>query len=395
MVFLSPLGLGARLIGSRRRRPQRHSRVSCVKAVASPGHGRKRKQMEEETREKKKKKKSRGNGCCDKNEVNVISNTFSSISIFNLEDDDVVREILSRLPVGSLMRFKCVCRYWLYLTQEDPSFADQYLEPSKRRPGLLITNLKDTTFTLMTADLLYEGKGGTISAAAIHTIREIDGTCYDRMLGPANGLIGFYGETIPPGVCICNLSTREVTPWIESKPFRNSSLALGYDPATKEHKVVDIWSFDRPKKVVCEVLTVGDNEWRKTDEVPPFHLHYWAFSSSVYVNGSIYYTTLMLMACAPRAQDVPKFIVAFNVLSEKFRAIELPNQIFDRPAPGVDFCVSYSVKLYELDGRVALLVKLLDTMVSPPGQGCGYLMMMIIRMLIVLGPRFIWSYLIL
>lgn len=157
----------------------------------------------------------------------------------------------------------------------------------------------------MTADLLYERKGGAISTAAVHTIREIDGTYYDRRLGPVNGLIGFYGKTIPPGVCICNLSTREVTPRIESKSFSElrkksrkrlhfplASLALGYDPATKEHKVVGIWSFDRPKKVVCEVLTVGDNEWRKIDEVPLFTLDYWAFSSSVYVNGSIYYIPL-------------------------------------------------------------------------------------------------------
>lgn len=226
----------------------------------------------------------------------------------------------------------------------------------------------------MTADLLYERKGGAISTAAVHTIREIDGTYYDRRLGPVNGLIGFYGKTIPPGVCICNLSTREVTPRIESKSFSElrkksrkrlhfplASLALGYDPATKEHKVVGIWSFDRPKKVVCEVLTVGDNEWRKIDEVPLFTLDYWAFSSSVYVNGSIYYTTQMLMACEPSAQDEPKFIVAFNVRTEKFRTIRVPNEIFDRPAAGDDFCISHSVKLYELNGRVALLVKFLNS----------------------------------
>lgn len=94
MVFLSPPGLGARLIGSRRPRlrSQRHSR-RCVKAVASLGKfnftpkkfgsrfelKRKRKQLEEETWDWEKK--SRGNGCCDQKELNVISNTFSNISI--------------------------------------------------------------------------------------------------------------------------------------------------------------------------------------------------------------------------------------------------------------------------------------------------------------------------
>ncbi|KAI3977286.1 hypothetical protein MKX01_030912 [Papaver californicum] len=299
-------------------------------------------------------KKSRGNGYCDQNEVNVISNTFSRRGS-NFYDTDVVREILSKLPVKSLMRFKCVCKYWLFLIQEDPSFADQHLEHSKRRSCLLITNRKPKKITLMTADLLYEGKGGTISTAAVHTIREIDDTYYDRRSGPVNGMIVFFGTTIAPGVCIYNLSTREATPWIESKFF--SELR----EKKNEHKVVGIWSFNGLKKVVCEVLTVGDNEWRKIDDVPPFNLDYWTFSSSVYVNGSIYYTTQM---CVASIQDEPKFIVAFNVRSEKFRAIRVPDEAFDEHPVVDNLCISHSVKVYELDGQVALLVKLLGSVLT-------------------------------
>ncbi|KAI3898379.1 hypothetical protein MKX03_007905, partial [Papaver bracteatum] len=404
MVFLSPLGLGSRLIGRRRRRTQRRSQSRLVKTNVSrlletnvsrlletnvsrigetngsrPGetnvsrlgetnvkfnvlsntpnklgsrfelkrHGQKRKQMGEEN--------STGN------EV-IVSNTSRS-SIF--DEDKVLREVLCRLPVKTLMKFKCVGKYWNFLIQEDVSFMDMHLEHSRKHPKFLITNLKDNDkATFMTADLLFQGRG-VVSSLAVHTIREMDYTYSDMMLKPVNGLVGFFGEKINPGVCICNLATREVTPWIKStllsdlrkhdrEPFSLpwASCTLGYSPSTKEHKVVGIWRSEQPSRLICEVLTVGDNEWRKIDEVPPHEIEY--VGSSVYINGSIYYTTQMLSIWEAKRKDRPKYLVVFDLGSEKFKAIRVPIEIFDQHS---DDFVYYHVQLLELDGRLALLVE--------------------------------------
>ncbi|KAI3972209.1 hypothetical protein MKX01_011761 [Papaver californicum] len=370
MAFMSPLGLGAQIIG-RRRRPHRSRVVKPNEVNITPTsrfqlkpHGQKRKkEFEVETKEKK----GRGNDGC----------TFSSkTSVFNFNNDQediVAHEILSWLPVKSLVRFKCVCKYWSFLIQEDKTFINLHLERSKSRPCLLISNfIRDkNAYQLMAANLLFGTRqGGAVSAATFHTIREVDFTDCDLMLKPVNGLIGFFGEgRINPGVCICNFSTREVTPWIESKLLRDvrskdiyasrdcpmATCKLGYDPVTKEHKVVGIWRSSKPSYEVCEVLTVGENEWRQIEEVLPYSLE--LHGSSVYINGSIYYSTDSLMVSKANDKNKSKFIVVFDVGREKFRTIRVPSYIFDQPDYDASF-IFYHVILLDLDGRLGLLIKI-------------------------------------
>ncbi|KAI3915380.1 hypothetical protein MKW92_001750 [Papaver armeniacum] len=61
------------------------------------------------------------------NEKEAIPNTATSRALFV---DDVVCDILSRLPVKSLMRFKCVSKHWLSLIK-DPYFRDLHFRTSK------------------------------------------------------------------------------------------------------------------------------------------------------------------------------------------------------------------------------------------------------------------------
>ncbi|KAI3878632.1 hypothetical protein MKW98_027937 [Papaver atlanticum] len=313
-------------------------------------HGRKRKQMEEETRRKKK----RGNG-------------HNTVSIFSL-NDDITIEILSRLPVKSLVRFKCVCKNWSFLIQEDATFIGLHFKYSKARPSLLIISnrIDFSTYNLMISDILFGGSCGAVSAAAFHTIQEIDYTTeHDMILKPINGLIGFFGETRNDyGVCVCNPSTREITPWVESKLLSDLrkkdheasiiNCTLGYDPATKVYKVVGIWESRQPSYTVCEVLNVGDNEWRQIDEVPPYDLE--IYGSYVYMNGSIYYNTYSVKVSCANEKNMPKFLVAFDVGSEKFRTIRVPSYVFDRPYYKDTF-MFYNVRLLELDDRLGLFIE--------------------------------------
>ncbi|KAI3890984.1 hypothetical protein MKW92_047295, partial [Papaver armeniacum] len=221
----------------------------------------------------------------------------------------------------------------------------------------------------MTANLVFGGRDrGAISAATFHTIRDIDFAGCDLMLRPVFGLTAFFGEgRDDPGVCICNLSTREVTPWIVSNLLRDvrkedlevsneipmATCTFGYNPTSKEHKVVGIWRSSRPSYVVCEVLTVGDNEWRRIDEVPPHDIE--LYGSSVYVNGSIYYTTELLGEFEAGEKE-KKFIVGFDVGSEKFRAIRVPSYIFEQPESYHSRLYVYNIMLLELDGRLGLFI---------------------------------------
>ncbi|KAI3931083.1 hypothetical protein MKW92_011419 [Papaver armeniacum] len=329
-------------------------------------HGLKKNQGSDENTSKKK---SRGNG--------NTSSSFNSGDVNVNLDDDIVYEILSRLPVKSLMRFKCVSKHWCSVIQKDRHFIDLHLNKSKARTNLFLTvprerngfrdrigrkrpsspneDLFPLRFFLATAELLCEG--GEVPTVVHTTTREMDMGSYS-ISKPVNGLICLFDPEENHGVRVCNLTTREITTWIKStfisnlkvkdkKFLRFMKCNFGFDPATKEHKVISIWAI-RSRRV-CEVLTLGDRTWRIIDNVLPAdkftYLH--TYGDSLYVNGSIYYNRRM--SILEDGEHV--FIVAFDVGKEKFRAIEIPDFILDQ----INFSGQFSnAQLLEIDGHPAL-----------------------------------------
>ncbi|XP_026397045.1 putative F-box protein At2g02030 [Papaver somniferum] len=285
-----------------------------------------------------------------------------------------VCEILSRLPAKSLVRFKCVCKNWESLIQKDQLFSDLHFNRSQTHScsgttSLLIwvSSLWDRTERnercLLSAELLLpydsSGEGGGASVQRKIPLNiGVNPVSGVSMLNIVNGLVCLIdGDS--HSTCVFNPSTRESTPWIKSMVIqkqeeqggilkRDNKFSnyywnkFGYDVATRDYKVVSLWSrIVGPTKTnwVCEIFSLRDKSWRLIDAVPsvlPFYL-----LRSVYANGSIYWF---------RADGTP-LIVELNFVTEKFREISVPSPVI------TGFCNQYKTALVEVDGRLALFTK--------------------------------------
>ncbi|KAI3837418.1 hypothetical protein MKW92_002565, partial [Papaver armeniacum] len=200
------------------------------------------------------------------------------------------------------------------------------------------------------------------------------------MLEPVNGLICFVkgGNAVMEhcSVLVYNPSIRDKAPWIDTltnaafrklfgvklvKGCRRDRLkssyeymfGFGVDSVANKHKVFCIIEITVTRRIeeivsrelVCGVFTVGENTWRKI-EVPPETT---IKKSSVHVCGSIYW----ISGKKPRCEN--GVIMAFDLASETFRSITIPNLILDHWS-SIER-VQLVHELAEVDGHLALLVR--------------------------------------
>ncbi|KAI3927027.1 hypothetical protein MKW92_052132 [Papaver armeniacum] len=265
-------------------------------------------------------------------------NTAEQMQCFFSGGNDLLFNILVRLPVELLMKLKLVCKYWMF---------------SFNRKGLTFEGSLDHE--------------SSYTAAAVVTSNNVN--LNERpmlMLEPVNGLVCFVkgggGAIEHSSLLIYNPSTREKTEWIDtvtSAAFRKlfglklrgcrgksvqSSykymFGFGIDPATNQHKVLCIIEIIvresiLRRELVCGVFTVGKNTWRKIGQVP----HNTAIKrNSVHVCGSIYWMPSKML----RSQYG---VMVFDFESETFRSIKIPNSILDLWS------------LMVVDGHLAILVR--------------------------------------
>ncbi|RZC68189.1 hypothetical protein C5167_031447 [Papaver somniferum] len=345
--------------------------------------------------------------------LGVSNNSFGiGVGTFPCIGDDVMVEILSRLPVKSLMRFKSVCKHWLYLIKQDKGLIDLHFNHSKSRPRLLCINPLQEKGVLRTgydegfdvsralrqsisfAEIVNRSGGKDDVEAIISKIRitDDDWFLYDEVLGPVNGLLCFVDRKTF-GVRVYNASTRELTPWVKStllaeekdklhnkdgtikiKTHHRPIYHFGFDPEKKEYKVFCFWrlsvrtpgyrwhTFDRPDYARWEVLTLGrDTKWRKINMVPDKNNKtiinevlspYDVGEQALYADGTLYWRNKINFAGQWGDPDV---IVALDVGSEKFRVIPIPSFILDEPHQRF---YRRPVDMLMLGGRVALLFRM-------------------------------------
>lgn len=277
--------------------------------------------------------------------------------------EDVVEDILSRLPVKPLKRFECVSSWWCALIQS-PTFIAHHLRRSRQSitNSYLLVQRKDLITRNSVLSLIPDGDGngsddhealvdvpaGNLFSPIFNEEQNfyLSGTC-------VNGIVCLYNRGQGTKVVLWNPAVREfqVLPErpIDCPPeadYDIEGLGFGYDPKADDYKVVRmvyLWQCPGPDiPPLTEVYSLRTNSWRKINPIHNYANCLNSTDSEIYLRGACHWW-------------IGRSMLAFDMSDEDFRLIRLPNR---------DGLWDYKIKksMAVLSGSIALIVRLVEGM---------------------------------
>ncbi|XP_023639019.1 F-box protein At3g49450 [Capsella rubella] len=223
--------------------------------------------------------------------------------------NDLVSEILSRVPAKSMARFRCVSKQWSSILSF-PYFTELYLTNSSARPRLLFTLHVDGRWLFFTSPQpLNLDKNSSPSLVADRHMCFPCSFEVSKVCPPVCGLICNKDTNL----MICNPSTgKYVTlPDTTNESAEMKKTYFGYDPIKKQHKVLCV-SIGARRHRVLTLEPGGRLLWRMVECSIPHDPQ----CVGICINGLLFY----------KAMGTRLMIVCFDVRSEKFKFISIENQ---------------------------------------------------------------------
>ncbi|KAG2304869.1 hypothetical protein Bca52824_033520 [Brassica carinata] len=231
---------------------------------------------------------------------------------------DLISEILSKLPLKSVVRFRSVSKLWSSVTT-DPYFINWLETRSTKKPSIALCFKRDDKLFLF---LIPQDHPNSNETHSIYS-QYVDSyhmtypkSCLFSPKVSVHGLIGCFQEATEP--MIWNPTTRKLLTLTKpEKTWEYATFFLGYDPIDAKHKVLYI-RFDETIDEGC-VLTLGSAQesWRR---IKTKHKHCVTSYSThhVCINGVVYYK-----AYTDQTESVC-IIMSFDVRSQELHVIKLP-----------------------------------------------------------------------
>ena len=251
---------------------------------------------------------------------------------------EVLLEILHRLPVKSLIRFRCVSKSWNSLIT-CPAFINSHFTQSPlslpSNSNTLIVRSCNYRPNIEYYKLIHNGNGSSSSFDQSQNSIEFPLTSrfldYFKLIGSVNGLFSICEED---RFFLWNPSIRKCItlpkPRIRVKTHSPIScrLGFGFDPRTNDYKVVRIVILPRTtvmtkedKPPLVEVYSLHEGCWRITRGGESFPsgigFNYWLRPVAT-LNGAVHFE-------ANDWDNNRSLVLSFDLGDEVFRVISLPN----------------------------------------------------------------------
>ncbi|GMY27563.1 F-box/kelch-repeat protein At3g06240-like [Fagus crenata] len=240
---------------------------------------------------------------------------------------DLVEDILSRLAVKSLIRFKCASKAW-YALITTRQFAKSHFQRASKNPNCM-------KFLVLTSDrVLSLGYEALVSQN--HDVEPIDyvdsvlmragkSSSIVNFMASCNGLV-FVSVTLSHEVTdtsvylVWNPSTRSYknipisSTFDSSSRYRSYSFGFGYDYSTDDYKILRCYHHDF-LRLEFEIFSLKTLTWRKINSKVQTREH----RNGTYFNGAIYWR-IQPMSLKPS-------IIYFDLAEEIFHEVAWPEPV--------------------------------------------------------------------
>ncbi|XP_030966873.1 F-box/kelch-repeat protein At3g23880-like [Quercus lobata] len=245
---------------------------------------------------------------------------------------EVLLEILHRLPLKSLIQFRCVSKSCNSLITS-PAFINSSLTRSHSNSNKLIVRYLDVKPHVERYKLIHEDNDNNDSLS--EQIQDLEFPLRSRcdcfqLVGSVNGLFCLYEENrfILWNPCIRKFI---ILPKTSVTGLFPCYLALGFDSRDNDYKVVRIAyqlvkiRSEGAKPPLVEVYSVREGSWRITsggDSYPPkITISNWPHQAAS-LNGAVYFPA------NDWGEAQSSVVLSFDLGDEVFRVISLPNGKF-------------------------------------------------------------------
>ncbi|TQD71400.1 hypothetical protein C1H46_043067 [Malus baccata] len=231
--------------------------------------------------------------------------------------EEIIEDILSRLPVKSVCRFRCVSKLWLHLTTQ-PRFIQAHL---KRSQCKILLSSKDSLSSL---DHLAPIDDDLLPLELDFPLKGVQYLPWVPIVGSCNGLVCILPK--PTTYFIFNPTTRECLrlpgcpQLIDVGPpqgIRNSynRVSFGYAPSIDDYKFVKV-----ADGYMLHVFSLKNNSWKNFPDFPYKHL---LNDNGTCLNGAVHWL------CGPIGVGANRVIAAFDLAEEKFFELAPPDSVTD------------------------------------------------------------------
>ncbi|XP_060180350.1 F-box/kelch-repeat protein At3g23880-like [Lycium barbarum] len=262
------------------------------------------------------------------NQITELNPTkfYQELLKFSCLPDEIIIEILLRLPVKSILKFRCVSKYWLSLLSSS-HFVKAQIKFS-------IKDCKNVNFRLVVVasasglvgkmcsiySIVCE-KSSFVNVAKIdYPLKPPFGSA--KFLGSCNGLICLTAMSFKLMLwnpCTGNYKEFQDS-FVKSAVSRYIRYGFGYDAINDDYKVVKIFSFPKDEgkyENMVKIYSLRSNSWKMSES---FSGGYINAQSGVILNEALHWE---VSHC--RGSGAHSEIMTFDLATETYGVMELPS----------------------------------------------------------------------